>query len=60
MAVEEMLTVPQAAKELGLGRQEVSRKCQVGILRATKVGRDYLIRRTDLERFKKRRAKLVA
>lgn len=44
-----MLTTPQAADELGLTEGYVRRLIRAGLLRAEKVGRDWLIDPADLK-----------
>lgn len=49
-----MLTVPEVARILGLDRSKVRRFCAAGRLPATKVGRDWLIKKSDALRFAKK------
>jgi excisionase family DNA binding protein len=46
-----LLTVPEAADRLGLSIAMVRRYCTQGKLPAQKLGRDWTIRRRDVERF---------
>ena len=46
-----LLTVPEAADRLGLSIAMVRRYCAQGKLPAQKLGRDWAIRRRDIERF---------
>lgn len=46
-----LLTVPEAADRLGLSIAMVRRYCSQGKLPAQKMGRDWAIRRRDVERF---------
>jgi excisionase family DNA binding protein len=52
----ELLTVQQAAAALGVSRRRVSAMCKSGLLRATKHGPAWLIRREDLEAVPRRKA----
>jgi excisionase family DNA binding protein len=46
-----LLTVSEAAERLGLSIAMVRRYCALGKLQAQKMGRDWMIRRRDIERF---------
>jgi excisionase family DNA binding protein len=46
-----LLTVPEAAERLGLSIAMVRRYCAQGQLPAQKLGRDWAIRRRDIEQF---------
>lgn len=46
-----MFTTSQAADRLGIVRDVVSHYCRIGRLRATKIGRDWMILPTDLATF---------
>ena len=46
-----LLTEPEAAERLGLSIAMVRRYCSLGKLPAQKMGRDWTIRRGDIERF---------
>ena len=48
---EEFISTTEAAKLLGISRVAVFNKIQNGEIRASKVGRNYVIRRTDLPGF---------
>lgn len=52
--MSEILTPIEAAKILGLAQSGVCRYCQSGRLKATKVGRQWLIDRKDLDAFAKK------
>ena len=52
-ATRDLLTVPEAAAELGLHRQTTWIKALSGQLPATRVGNRFVIRRSDLEAFKR-------
>lgn len=45
-------TTPQAAAILGLHRTRVAQLCREGRLKARRVGRDWIIRESDLEAFR--------
>jgi excisionase family DNA binding protein len=47
----EMVTIPQAAERLGLSVAMVRRYCAQGKLPAQKLGKGWVIRRLELERF---------
>ena len=51
---EELLSVAQAAEELGVTRRMVNQYCRNGRLKAQRVGRDWVIFRADLDAFAKR------
>ncbi|HVN54783.1 MAG TPA: type II toxin-antitoxin system HicB family antitoxin [Anaerolineaceae bacterium] len=46
-----LLTIPEAAEQLGLSIAMVRRYCKTEKLPAQKVGRDWAVRQRDLERF---------
>ena len=50
-----MFTTNQAATELGIQPGSVKRLCQRGILKAERIGRDWLISRDEIERYKTER-----
>lgn len=50
--MEDYVLIPVAAKELGVSRQTLWRYVSKERLPAERVGRDYVIRREDLEAFK--------
>lgn len=50
-----MLTTKQAATELGIQPGSVKKLCQRGILKAEHIGRDWLISRDEIERYKAER-----
>jgi excisionase family DNA binding protein len=50
-----MLTTKQAATELGIQPGSVKKLCQRGILKAERIGRDWLISRDEIERYKAER-----
>lgn len=50
--MNDLLSVSQAAARLGLKVAMVRRHCQRGNLKATKVGKQWVITETDLEVFK--------
>lgn len=52
-----MVAIPEAARELGMSRQTLWRHINRGHLMAKKIGRDYLIERTELARFDAERRK---
>lgn len=52
-----MLTTKQAAQALGIQPGSVKKLCQRGILRAERNGRDWLISRAEIERYKIERRK---
>jgi excisionase family DNA binding protein len=47
-----MMTTADAAIELEIKPDSVKKLCQRGVLPATKVGRDWLIDRNDLDQYK--------
>jgi len=47
--MKDILTTQEAAKELGISRVEVFHRIQRGIIPATRRGRRYLIKKTDLQ-----------
>jgi len=46
-----IMTVSEVAERLGLSVAMVRRYCETGIIPATKVGRDWSMRQSDVERF---------
>lgn len=52
---DELLSIPVAAKELGMTRASLWRYVDAEKLPAEKYGRDWLIRREDLEKFDRER-----
>lgn len=52
-----MVLIPEAAKLLGMSRQTLWRHVDRGHLPARRLGRDYVIRRVDLEAFEAERQK---
>lgn len=50
--LQDIYNVIQASEELQENRRTVSYWCLTGKLKATKLGRDYVIMREDLEAFK--------
>lgn len=48
------LTATEAAEEIGVDHSQVCRYCQDGSLKAIKVGNQWLIKREDARRFKRR------
>lgn len=48
-----MLTTKQAATELGIQPGSVKKLCQRGILKAERIGRDWLIEAGEVERYKR-------
>jgi excisionase family DNA binding protein len=49
--MNDLLSVPQAARRLGLKPAMVRRHCQNGTLKATKVGSRWVIHETDVKAF---------
>ena len=47
----ELLTIPQAAEQLGMKRQRVFILVQEGRIKAMRVGRGWIIKQADLDRF---------
>lgn len=47
-----MLTTKQAAAELNLQPRSVKQLCQRGVLKAEKIGRDWLIKPSEVKRYK--------
>ena len=47
----DLLTVPEAARLVGLDPSRVRTFCVSGLLPATKVGRDWLVKGSDVVRF---------
>lgn len=52
-----LLTIPQVAEKLELTRQRVHKLVIEGRIEALRVGRDYMIERTELRRFQRSRNK---
>jgi excisionase family DNA binding protein len=50
-----MFTTKQAAAELNIQPRSVKQLCQRGILKAEKIGRDWLIETSEVERYKTER-----
>lgn len=50
-----MLTTTQAATELGIQPGSVKKLCQRGVLKAERIGRDWLVEKIELERYKEAR-----
>jgi excisionase family DNA binding protein len=50
--MEDYVLIPVAANEIGVSRQTLWRYVNAGRLPAEKIGRDFVIRREDLEAFK--------
>ncbi len=48
-------TTTEASELLGLDRRTVSQYCKRGILDAVKVGRDWLLPKSEVDRYKKER-----
>lgn len=48
---QEFISTAEAAELLGISRVTIFNKIQSGEIKATKVGRNYVIRRTDLPGF---------
>lgn len=44
------MTVAEVARHLGLSRQRIRQLLAAGRIRARKIGRDWVVRRADLER----------
>jgi excisionase family DNA binding protein len=47
-----IITPEDAAKELNVSTRQVYRYCRDGLLPAVKIGRQWLIERTDFDKFK--------
>jgi excisionase family DNA binding protein len=47
-----MLTIPEAAVELGLAPSTLRRQAAAGVLRADRLGRDWIVSRRELERYR--------
>ena len=52
MAEPKLLSLPEAAESLGLSYENTLRWVQRGRLKATKIGRDYVVTETDLGEFR--------
>jgi excisionase family DNA binding protein len=50
---DELLTLPSAARELGISHVTLYRLVKAGRIPSTRVGAYHLIRRTDLEAFRR-------
>ena len=57
-----MRTIPQAAEDLGVSPQTLRLQARLGKLRATKVGREWLVNDSEIERYRREnlRPKAVA
>ena len=55
--MDDVVLIPEAAKQLGISRQTLWRHVHAGRLPAMRVGRDYVIRRADLATFEAQRQK---
>lgn len=53
--MEDYVLIPVAAKELGVSRQTLWRHVDAGRLPAERIGRDFVIKRSDLDAFKANR-----
>ena len=53
---EEFLTVPQVAAHLGIPRSTAWLRVVTRVLPATRVGRAYIVRRADVEEYRRRMA----
>ena len=51
---DEILDITTAAKELGIAKTTLRQHCQNGYL-GQKIGRDWIITRSDLENYKEKR-----
>lgn len=51
--VLELMTLAEAARELGLARDTLKIQAQHGRLRAEKIGRDWLVTRAEVERYRR-------
>ena len=49
----EYMTAGQAAEHLGVSASQVRRYCENGLLPATKLGRDWLIRQEEIQAFRR-------
>lgn len=54
-APSDLISVSEAAKALGLGERQVRNLCEDAILPAVKVGRGWIIKRSDLAKVPKDR-----
>jgi len=52
-----MFTTKQAATELDIQDGSVKKLCQRGVIKAERIGRDWLISRAEIERYKVERRK---
>lgn len=48
-----MRTIPQAAEDLGVSPQTLRLQARLGKLRATKVGREWLVNDMEIERYRR-------
>lgn len=48
-----MHTIPEAAKLLGLSPQTLRLQARIGKLRAVKVGREWLVRAEEVDRYRR-------
>jgi excisionase family DNA binding protein len=55
-----LLTLPETAERTGLGEAWLRKLAARGILRASKVGRDWAVSETELARFLAERTRLAA
>jgi excisionase family DNA binding protein len=56
LLMEKLLSVAEAAEELGMHRTRINQLIDSGDLPATRIGRSYVIREADLEKVKDRPA----
>lgn len=53
LTMTDLLTLPEAAAELGLTRSTLQWQIKLGRLQATKPGRDWLVTRSEVERYRR-------
>ena len=53
LLLDDMMDVSQAAEAIGVCEESIRRSCRLGDLKHTKIGRQYLIHKKDLEHYNK-------
>jgi excisionase family DNA binding protein len=55
-----MYTIPQASEMLGVSPQTLRLQARLGKLRAVKVGREWLVNSSEIERYRRENQKVSA